>query len=335
MNPQKSSTIDDVAAEANVSVATVSRALRGLPNVAESTRRRIEEVAERLRYQPDPSASRLASGKSSTVAIIVPTLEGWYFSTVMAASTTALTKGGYESLIIVDAVDDSAGRLVDRSVLKGVDGVILINMALSDSKRETLQRSAIPVVSIGMKIEGFSAVSIDDVALGFEATSHLAGLGHKTVGVITGLKWNPFQFEVSDRRLAGHMAARSHFSLVKDDDLVVGGDFSMVGGYNAMLKLMERPERPSALLAFSDEMACGAWLAARSLGLSVPEDISIIGVDDHPMSELWGLTTIAQNVTSHGGLAAELLLKLLKESDDVGDIEVETTLIQRSSTRVV
>jgi DNA-binding LacI/PurR family transcriptional regulator len=307
------STIEHVATAAGVSVATVSRALRGLPNVAVSTRARVEEVARELKYRPDPAASRLAAGRSHAIAVVVPLINSWYFSNVVAGAEAVCAEDGYDLLVLTapneatrrQAVDTAAG--LDRRV----DGLIFVEVGLDDDDVADLATRRLGVVTIGQETTGFPSVRVDNVTIGRMAVEHLIALGHRRIGVLGAQAEAPAHFDVPGQRIAGAAEALADAGLRLDDDLIGTGEFTVEGGHEAGRELLSRPNRPTAIFALSDEMAFGAVIAARDLGLAIPDDVSLIGVDDHEVAEVLGLTTVRQRVVEHGALAARALLRQL------------------------
>jgi DNA-binding LacI/PurR family transcriptional regulator len=328
-------TIEDVAVAAGVSVATVSRALRGLPNVAWSTRERVARVADELRYRADPSASRLATGRSRSIAIAVPLLNGWYFSQVLAGAEAVCAEAGY--VLVVMCVADRAGRraLVDAttSIDRRVDGVVFVDIPLHGEDLGTIAATGLRTVTVGQSTDHFPSVGIDDVHVGEIATEHLLTLGHRRIGVIGGQAEDQINFVVPQLRQLGVDQALAAAGVAADPAFQVGGSFSVAGGREAMAALLSRPDPPTAVFAMSDEMAFGAILAAREAGCRVPDDVSIVGVDDHDLAVVVGLTTVRQPVTEVGARAARLVLDQLDGVDvPVGRYESPIELVVRETS---
>jgi LacI family repressor for deo operon, udp, cdd, tsx, nupC, and nupG len=311
-------TIEDVAAAAGVSVATVSRALRGLPNVAFSTREHVRRIADDLAYRADPAASRLATGRSRSIAVAVPMLNGWYFSQVIAGAEAVFTETGYDMIVL--GVTGAAARsaLLDStaSIHRRVDGLIVVDIPLSQNDVETLHDRGQRVVTIGATTTRFPSVGIDDVAVGELATRHLVELGHRRIGLIAGQPEDPLGFHVPDLRRAGYELALAAAGIPIDPALQLGGNFSVVGGRDAMAALLELAHPPTAVFAMSDEMAFGAMLALRQAGRSTPDDVALVGVDDHDLAMVVGLTTVRQAVADHGSRAARLIVAQLDGAPD-------------------
>jgi DNA-binding LacI/PurR family transcriptional regulator len=307
-------TIEDVATAAGVSVATVSRALRGLPNVAMSTRERVEDVASRLNYRADPAASRLATGRSQAIGVAVPLLNGWFFSNVVSGVEAVCAETGYDTVVLgLSSVEQRARLIHDTDgIHRRIDGIVLIDVAYSDDDLRVLADQGIDVVMIGPRSELFPSVGIDDVEVGRIATQHLIELGHRRIGIIDGQPGDPFEFVVPSRRLEGYEQACDAADIEVDKKLRASGNFSITGGHEALTGLLSCDDPPTAVFAMSDEMAFGALAAARQHGLDVPGDMSIVGVDDHEMAAIVDLTTVHQDVADHGARAARLLIDRLE-----------------------
>lgn len=325
-------TIEDVAQAAGVSVATVSRALRGLPNVAPSTREKVTAVAEELRYRADPSASALAAGRTRTVAMAVPVLDSWYFTQVMAGAEAVLSGAGYDLLLFSVDTDERRRRLLGGPLLKRADGLIVVDLRIPEGEARALLDSPVEVVAVGIELAGASAVVVDDHRIAREAVGHFVSLGHERIALIEGQPDDPLRFHVPAERRRGYHDALAEAGLADDPAMVVAGNFSVDGGREAMVRLLELPEPPTAVFAMSDEMAFGALRELWDRGLDVPGDVSVIGVDDHDFASIVGLTTIQQEVARHGEVAARMLLDRLDSG--VRDIVRHTptaTFIERTT----
>ena len=311
--------IEDVAQAANVSVATVSRALRGLPNVAESTRSKVTEVAAAMRYQPDPAAARLAAGRTRSVIVVVPHLASWYFSNVIAGAEAVCNESGYECLIVGVGNQVECNRLLDEhaQLERRADGVVLVNIPASDQQAASLRTRGVALSTIGTTSTGSPSVFIDDVEVGRLGASTLARLGHRRIALISGLGEDPLNFAVPKLRLAGFEAGLAEFAIAFDEALVVGGNFGIDGGQEAMASLLDLADPPTAVFAMSDEMAFGALMELQQRGLVAGRDISLLGVDDHEVARVVSLSTIRQNVPQQGAAAARALIATMTATDPV------------------
>lgn len=310
-------TIEDVAASAGVSVATVSRALRGLPNVAIQTRERIERVAIELDYRADPAASRLAAGRSRAIAVAVPMLDGWYYSHVVAGVEAVFAEAGYDTIVVGLGAPGEGRRVLEAAgpIYRRVDGLICVDVLLTDDEIERLRRERMAIVYVGPDGPGIPSLGIDDVEVGRLATSYLIALGHRRIALMHGQPDDTISFVVPHRRQQGFEQAFADAGLEPDRSLYVPGYFDIEGGFDALGALLDRPDPPTAIFAFSDEMAFGALWAARERGVSVPRQLSIVGVDDHDGAPVVGLTTVHQDVPEHGARAARTVIEMLTERE--------------------
>ncbi|MGI8901659.1 MAG: LacI family DNA-binding transcriptional regulator, partial [Nocardioides sp.] len=302
--------IKDVAREVGVSTATVSRALRGLPRVSEETRLRVVSVAERLDYVASPQAASLASGQTRAVGVIVPFVTRWFYGSVVHGAEELLRDAGYDLLLYNLAGDHEARHRVFRTHLlrKRVDAVMVLSLTPTDEEIASLARLDRPVAIVGARVPGWSSVRIDDVVTANIAVQHLVDLGHSRIGYVGGSLENQLDFAAPLDRLTGYRSALAAAGLRLDPAWEVASDFTVRGGLAATRLLLEAAPRPTAIFAASDEMAIGAVHAVREAGLRVPEDVSVVGIDDHEMAEFFELTTVAQPVHEQGRLAARLLL---------------------------
>lgn len=305
--------IDEVARRAGVSTATVSRALRGLPNVAAETRIAVARAAAELGYVASRSAARLATGRTLAVAVIAPYMERWFFANAVAAIETELRLSGMDALLVGIAAPEDADRIgFDAAALRGrVDAVIVLTIPLTGRELDEVRALNLPTVYVGAAVPGAMSVRVDDVAVARIATEHLIALGHRRIAFLGGDPHQPLNFNAPSDRRAGWMAAMRAAGLDPDAELDVPGLFTAEGGRDATERLLALPVPPTAVFAASDEMALGALAAARRVGLQVPHDLSIVGVDGHELARLMGLTSVEQPVAEQGRLAARMVLETL------------------------
>ena len=330
--------INDVALLAGVSTATVSRALSGNGHVSEPTRQRVHAAAISLGYVVSSNASSLATGRTKNVGVVIPFLNRWYFGAVLEGAEHALLSHGYD-LTLYNLSGGAEQRTVvfqDFLLRKRVDAVIVISLELTGSEVERLLAMNKPTVGVGGSIAGVRTLSIDDGAVAQLATEHLLALGHRAIGFIGGNRESEMDFHVPSQRRAGFSTALAGAGIVADPELFQPADFTIPGGYAAAKKLLsDKRTRPTAVFAASDEMAIGAILAARDLGLSVPGDVSVIGVDDHELAEFFGLTTVAQFPALQGRMAVDIVMEQLHPNHETlgsSNTRLPFELIVRSST---
>lgn len=326
--------IEDVAKRAGVSIATVSRSLRGLPDVATATRDRVLAAARELNYVASPFAARLASGRTSTLGVVVPFVHRWFFAEVLGAMESQLTEAGYD--LLLHNLGSSEGRERFFTVLpvrKRVDAVVVISLSLTDQEIAALRSLDLPIGVLGADISGFFSVRIDDTASARMGVEHLTGLGHRRIALIGGDTNDPMGFTPTNHRLSGYLEALQEAGIERDRSLERLGYFTVEGGEAAMASLLDLPQRPTAVFAESDEMAYGAIKAVRRAGLRVGEDVAVLGFDDHATAELMDLTTIRQPVVEEGVQLARAVLSALAESAPPAECRVlPTELIVRGST---
>lgn len=330
--------LDDVARLAGVSAATVSRALRGVPGVADGTRTRVLAAAARLGYAISPAASSLATGRTGTVGVIVPYVDRWYFSRLISGVERVLRDAG-TSLLLYN-LGDEPGRarfFADLPLRRRVDAVLVLSLPLTRPERELLLGLGIPLVTIGTEEPGADSVGIDDHAAAETAMRHLVQLGHRDIAFIGESTPVPLGFTTPLRRREAYR--RIYHAVCREDGRTpdpafeTGGGFTVAGGERAMGTLLGLPRRPTAVFAASDEMAFGALRTLRRAGLRVPEDVSVLGFDDHELAGLLDLSTVAQPVAALGERAGRLLLSRLSGGKiGTSPLILGTQLVLRGST---
>lgn len=332
-------TIQDVAVLSGLSICTVSRALRNLPNVSEKAHRKVAEAAEKLGYKASPAASRLAGGNTGSIAIIAPTATAWFFAQAVEAAEEVFADGGHDTMLLSlrNNADVKARVFEDLAALRQrVDGVLLLNVDLNAAEMEALAGSGLEVASVGMSGVPWNNVGIDDEHAAWQATSHLLELGHWDLAVLSGREMGGHSVRTSNNRLDGFKRALAEQDLMVHPDLVVSAGSSIEDGRRAMTELIAHRGLPDGVFADCDETAFGALMALREHGLGAPRDVSMIGIDDHPMSWFLGLSTVAQPVADQGAFAANLLCEgLLNPDQDHQPTNhfLDTKLIERKTTR--
>lgn len=311
--------IDEVAKLAGVSTATVSRALSGRGHVSPASKAKVEDAAAQLGYVVSSNASSLASGRTRNIGVVIPFLNRWFFSSVLEGAQQALLRHGYD-LTLYNLSGDGRERssVFEHFLLRQrVDAVIAVSLELTEHEVERLHDLGKPLVGVGGPIPGVRTLTIDDVAVARLATEHLVGLGHRRIAHIGGDLEFDLDFHLPTNRRLGYEAALRDAGVEPDPTLFAPADFTIAGGYHAAKQLLGRPhDRPTAIFAASDEMAIGCILAARDLGMVVPRDVSIIGIDDYDLSDFFGLSTVAQFPRGQGEKAVEILMEQLEPGPD-------------------
>lgn len=325
-------TLADIARLAGVGLGTASRALSNAPGVAPATRQRVLDVAEKHAYVVSPEASRLASGTTGRVALVVPHISRWFFGEMVDAMEVVLRTAELDTLLYpVGALSDRKHFFDRLPARRKVDAVIVVAFPIEDDERRRLELLGVHIVAAGGQHAVYPHVSIDDELAGRQAMDHLVHLGHRRIGMIEAV--DPDQPTRPSGRSAAYHQALGDMGVPADPSLVVTTDWGGEHGAEAMASLLSIRHPPTAVYAHSDEVALGAIRTIRRAGLRVPADISVIGIDDHPLANLTDLTTVRQPVREQGTLAAQMVLNLLQDRHiDSEAITLPTQLVVRLST---
>ncbi|MER5529819.1 LacI family DNA-binding transcriptional regulator [Streptomyces sp. NPDC002677] len=323
----------DVARAAGVSMATASRALNNESGVAEATRRRVLAVAEELSYVVSPEASRLAGGDTGRVAVVVPHISRWFFAALLEGLESVLRAADLDVLLYhVDGIEDRHDFFHRLPARRKVDAVVVLAFPVGEEEQRRLELMGVTIIAAGGQHAPYPNVSIDDETAGRQAMDHLLFLGHRRIAMIAAVDPDqPDDVQPSARSNAYYDALRDA-GIPADERLVVTVDWGGGQGADAMAKLLSQPEPPTAVYAHSDEVALGAIRTLRRAGLRIPDDMSVIGIDDHPVAELTDLTTVRQPVREQGELAGRMLLSILRGEETEHDVVVPTQLVIRGST---
>lgn len=303
-------TIYDVAQQAGVAISTVSRVLNESPDVASSTRARVLETIDELKYSPNRVAKSLAQPRSTVIAIAIPTFTTPFHNELLKGLRTVLAGRDHDLLLFDLGSSDPLQRL--RSKLKGgtVDGLILAGIPVDPPLARELKALRAPVILIGNHHTHFDSFFWDDTEGARNATRHLINAGHSRIGMIRAYTDGYLQLQ----RIRGYREALSEHRIGFDPELVQSGTtakhagFSEEHGFEAMQRLLQAVPCPTAVLASSDVQAIGAWKAIRDGGLSVPRDIALVGYDDIKTSYYIGLSSVDQRIENTGHSAAERLM---------------------------
>jgi LacI family transcriptional regulator len=325
-------------------VGTVSRALNGYPDVREETRERVMALAEELEYTPNAAARRLVTRRSDVVGVFLETGEGHpdlqhpFFHEVLVGIKRRLGVAGYDLLLFASERDRTGvdpSSYLQRCLHHGVAGVLVMGVDADAPGLGRLARSALPVVSVDLELQGRSTtwVTSDSESAAAQAVSHLLDLHHHRIAHIAG----PPDSTPGRARLRGFQRAMAANGLAYDDTLIAYGDYYFDSGQAAMERLLALADPPTAVFAASDMMALGALRAAHAAGLSVSRDLSIIGFDDSAAAAMSTppLTTVRQDMQAIGAAAVEALLGHLSEG--AGDkpppqMTLPVELVVRAST---
>jgi LacI family transcriptional regulator len=325
-------TVHEVAREAGVSAATVSRFLNGTAKVSSDKREAIESVIERLNYKPNVLAQNLKTGSSRTIGILTQSLVSGYFSEAMAGVDDVLAGTGYAPLIVSGHwhADEEAER-IELLIARRVDGIVILSGNLKDEQILALARR-LPIVAFGRTLDSGKAYGfcLDNYRAACEAVDYLIVQGHRHIAFIAG----PQDHADAVARLAGYRDTLAKHKIAEDPRLVTEGDFLETGGLLAVDRLLESGARFSAIFAGNDLTAYGARLALYRRGIRVPEDISIIGFDDlhSSMCTTPPLTTVRQPLFDVGRCLGQAILAMI--NGQAIDIDVpKLSLVVRESVR--
>lgn len=323
-------TIRDVAKLADVSVATVSRALRGHSTVSAATKERVEAAAADLAYiLPFRSEAALRT-RPIRVAAVMPHIGRWYYAQVLEGIESVLSDREGEVMLVRPFDRQNRKRsLVDLLDSNVIDAAVVVSLSVTDLEVATLRDRGIGLSLLGTSHPKVPNVSIDDVDAAKQLTQHFIEQGHNRIGLISSAPFDPTPSMVAVNRRKGFHVALQHNGLQPDPQLEVDTDFSIRGAQRAMERLFSLPNPPTAIVAESDELAFGVMTAARLHGLRIPEDLSVGGIDNHYLSEAWDLTTIAQPVSSLGELAT---WQAISKSEGNAQVVMPTSLIVRGSS---
>lgn len=330
------SSLADVARRAGVSKATASRALSGAAHVSDATRARVAAAASELGFVASTSAASLVTGRTRNVGVVTPFINRWFFGEVIEGIEEALIEAGYDlTLFRVQEDPKLRQRVFDYFLVrKRVDAVITICVALTPEEVRMLRSLGKPVVGIGGGIPGMSSLRIDDVAASRLATEHLLSLGHERIVHFGGDQEERMDFHLHAQRLAGFRQAMANAGHRPGGDFHAT-EFTIQGGFSLALDVLGDPaSRPTAVMAASDEIAIGVVVAARQLGIRVPSELSVVGIDDHDLAEMFGLTTVRQRPRAQGRDAVHLMMGSIASGDaeSTHEIHLPVSLRVRSST---
>ncbi|MEZ5190316.1 MAG: LacI family DNA-binding transcriptional regulator [Schumannella sp.] len=331
------SSLQEVARRAGVSKATASRALSGAAHVSPAARERVATAASELGYVVSSTASSLVTGRTKNVGVITPFINRWFFAEVLEGIEGALIRAGYDlTLFRLPSEPEQRSRLFHYFLVrKRVDAIVCLGVALTPAEVELIHTLRRPAVGIGGAIPGLPTMSIDDVEATRLATRHLIGLGHRRIVHVGGDLGEQMDFEVHARRLAGFRSAMEE-AVLDCEGAFRATTFSVPGGYESALALLADPAiRPTAIVAGCDEIAIGVITAARELGILVPSELSVVGIDDHPYAPMFGLTTVRQVPGEQGERAAEMVVRALADATDPLEpvaSEIPIRLVVRRST---
>lgn len=331
-------TIKDIARQLNISISTVSRALRGMPEIHPDTRTAVVRLAEELDYQPNQLAKNLAKSRTRTIGVIVPNLSYYYFSAMLNSIEEAALQAGYS--VLVCQTNESYLREITniQNLLRSQVEGFIISLSRDTDKYEhveRLTRKNIPLVFFDRYAESInvSKVIVDNHAAAFKATEHLIENGCRRIGFLAG----PTQLVMSSQRVAGYRAALEKYGLSIGEQYVFHCDYTQENTIGHTLAMMSLPQPPDGVVIISDRMAYSAVFAMKQKGIRIPEDVAIVSFNNEPVTALFSppLTSINQPIQEMGTETVRLLLRELDSVDEFIPKEtsiMETQLIVRASS---
>ena len=326
-------TIRDVAREAGVSVATVSRVFNDSGPVGEETRQRILDVATRLRYTPDSAARSLITRRTNTLGVLLPDLYGEFFSEVIRGIDPTAQRRGYHILVSRSHNDRRELEAAMRAMRGRVDGLVVMSPDIDAEALVDNLPADCPVVLLNCAVEGsdFDSLNIDNFGGAHAMVSHLIALGHRRIAFIAGHERN---HDAAERQRA-YRAALEDGGIEWREEWERPGDFTEASGYRAAAEIAGLSPRPTAIFAANDSMAIGALSALREAGVRVPEDIAVAGFDDIPIARYMSppLTSVHVAISELGERATRTLLHAVEEKNQHRKHQetMPTTLVIRES----
>ena len=331
---RKEVTIRQIADKAGVSIATVSRVLNNHGDVSDETRDNVWEVARKYGYKIARGHNNSRSG-TGLIAVTMPYTAPEYFALILAGAAEALTEQGFRIVLCPTRHDRDRERSLLEELSHGAtDGALLVLPEESHEELRSLSENDYKFVIVDpleRPASDIPTVSAAHSSAAMQATRHLIGLGNTRIAAITG----PTRSMASIERLRGYHAALAGIGILPDPSLEQAADFLVTGGKQAALKLLGLQNRPTAIIAFNDDMAIGAMQAARELRLEIPKNLSVVGIDDNRESSLVtpALTTVKQPLVEMGRMATSILIRILDNRQfEPLHIELATNLVVRDST---
>lgn len=335
MSESSQTTLRDVASEAGVSESTASRALSGYPGIANDTRNRIFQIAEQLGYKKSRRRMGESNDRRGLIGVVVAALHNSFYPSLVSQIHDELEALGFDTILIIDdTLDFGSGRKLQSLINTSLDGVIFATASIESPAVDFLVEHRVPtVLAIRSNKRGnVDVVESDNYMAGVEAARHLIELGHYRIGFILG----PRDTSTSVDRYSGCLKECEAAGFDPLEDHVIWSGYSHDAGYSGIVRLMNTPNPPTAVFCANDVIAMGALDACHKLGFAVPEDVSIIGVDDIPMASwsIIGLTTIRQSIREIGILAARRIVTRVngKGPESVCQDILPTNIVRRRTT---
>lgn len=311
-------TLKDLAAQLGLSITTISRALAGYSDVADTTRQRVLQAAEEMGYVPDVTARRLQKGQTDTIGFVIPThgprFSDPFFSELLAGIGNEAARHSFDLLVSTRPPDTPEEEAAYRRMAEGrlVDGLLVVRTRARDARIDYLSKRDFPFVAFGRSDLGVDFCYLDENGFrGMELVGqHLIALGHERLGYISA----PTNLMFCADRRAGLAAVLQRHGVTVPPPYAIIADLTQQGGFAAMNQLLDLPTPPTAVVAFNDLMALGAISAAQARGLVVGRDVAITGFDDIPLAEHSHppLTTVHQPIYDIGSRICNMLIHVIQ-----------------------
>jgi len=330
-------TLDDVAKEAGVSRATVSRVVNDYPHVSDHVRQQVQACIDKLGYNPHLIARSLASKKTGNIGLVFPNsihnfFTDPYYPRLTEGIAHACNENDYTLSLFIFHTEELEKKLIPRLTRGGlVDGIIVQATGIDDNILFKIKNGEVPFLVAGrpLNLPEANYIDVDNVSGAYNAVAHLIRVGRKKIGMISG----PRNTSAGLDRLKGYRQALRERNYPIEDGLIVEGDFTELSGYHAANQLLKNQE-VDAIFSASDTMAAGALRAVKDHSLSVPEDIALVGFDDLPPSRtaVPSLTTIRQPIRRFGVKAVDVLIDIIDNgSPPPRQVILGTELVIRES----
>lgn len=332
---KKSPTIYDVAGLAGVSISTISRVLNSPDKVNSETHKRVMNAIDRLGFVPRAEARAHALQNTNRIGVLTPFFTAPSFVQRFRGVASALSKANYELVIYpVDSIDHLQGYISSIPLMRNIDGLIIMSLALSDLDAQRLANNGMETVLIEYTHPKLNSIRIDDERGGRLAAEYLIGKGHKTIAFLGDIE-PPEKFAIHPvkSRLAGFKQTLKEAGLPLPPTYIRTTPYSHEETKQAAYELLSLSKLPTAIFVASDIQALSVMKVARQLNIKIPQDIAVIGFDDIDVAEHVDLTTIRQHLDESGRLAAEILLARINEPNrPLQHTNLPLDLIERLTT---
>lgn len=335
-------TIRDVAQQAGVGIGTVSRVLNNSPRVSDDMRQHVLSVIDELGFKPDTVARQLArKSRFQYIGIITRPFFNYDSFTARLRGVQRVLQAydDYEMMLFsLSSGDSYEERLMSIITTRTIDGLLIIDLNLTEDQKEALRAANMPFVGLNhLKASDWPCIGTDNIIGGYRATKHLLELGHRRIGYVGDYLVDVDGFITSAQRYNGYVKALHEYGVAVNSQLTRFGPYGAQAAYRMMEAMLKLPERPTAVFAMSDTQAFGCIEAINAAGLRVPDDISVIGYDDIETSHHVGLTTVSQHLEHSGVVGTEYLLHLLHDSTpptETPDLPPPEVIVRRTTRKL-